>query len=123
MKVCVFIDGSNFYHSCKDNLGRTDVNLGAFAELLVGPNRELVRTYYYNCLLTPDHDEDARRSQQGFFAALSRTPYLEVRLGRLVRRETKCQACGDQRQRYIEKGVDMKIGVDMLAAASKGLYD
>jgi hypothetical protein len=36
MRVCVFIDGSNFLHACRQNIGRTDVNMGAFAELLVG---------------------------------------------------------------------------------------
>ena len=34
-RVIVSIDGSNFYHQCQANLGRTDVNLGAFAEFLV----------------------------------------------------------------------------------------
>lgn len=36
-RVCVFIDGSNFYYACRDNLGgRTDVNFGSFATFLVG---------------------------------------------------------------------------------------
>jgi len=123
MRVCVFIDGSNFYNACRQNLGRTDVNLGAFAEMLVTPARTLVRTYYYNCPLPPDADEQQRKSQQRFFSALHRTPYLEVRLGKLVKREVVCRACGDRYARYQEKGVDMRIGVDMLSAASKGLYD
>jgi len=47
-RVCVFIDGANFYHQCKDSLGgRTDVNIGAFAAWLVGRARALVRMYYY----------------------------------------------------------------------------
>lgn len=123
VKVCVFIDGSNFYHACRQNLGRTDVNIGAFAELLVGPTRQLVRTYYYTCRLPPDAEEPQRKSQESFLSALQRTPYLEVRFGRLVRREVHCNACGDRHQRYQEKGVDMRIGVDMLALASKNLYD
>ncbi len=122
MKVCVFIDGSNFYYACRQNLGRTDVNLGAFAELLVGPARELVRTYYYTCPLPPDAEDAAKKSQQKFLTALQRTPYLEVRFGKLVRREVHCQTCGHRHQRYQEKGVDMRIGVDMLALASKNLY-
>ncbi len=123
MRVCVFIDGSNFYNACQQNLGRTDVNLGAFAELLVTPARTLVRTYYYNCPLPADFDEQARKSQQKFFSALQRTAYLEVRLGKLVKREVVCQACNNRHVRYQEKGVDMRIGVDMLSAASKNLYD
>lgn len=124
MRVCVFIDGSNFYYACRENLGgRTDVNLGSFAAFLVGPARNLVRTYYYSCALPPDHDEDSRKSQQRFFTAVQRVPYLELRLGKLVRRDVECPACNDRRVRYQEKGVDMRIGVDMLATASKDLYD
>lgn len=124
VRVCVFIDGSNFYYSCKENLsGRTDVNLGAFATFLVGPGRSLVRTYYYSCTLPPDHDEDSRKAQRRFFTAIQRVPYTELRLGKLVKRDVECGNCGDHRVRYQEKGVDMRVGVDMLAGASKGLYD
>lgn len=103
--------------------GRTDVNFGSFATFLVGPARTLVRTYYYSCALPPDHDEATRRGQQRFFTALQRVPYTELRLGKLVRRDLECSNCQDRRVRYQEKGVDMRLGVDMLAGASKGLYD
>jgi uncharacterized LabA/DUF88 family protein len=122
-RVCVFIDGSNFYHGCRENLGRTDVRLGQLAELLVSPRRFLVRTYYYNSAVPSDSGPEARLGQQKFISALQRTPYFEVRLSRVVRREEKCPNCGDTRRRYVEKGVDMHIGVDMLAGASKNLYD
>lgn len=124
MRVCVFIDGSNFYYACRENLGgRTDVNVGSFAAMLVGVGRSLVRTYYYACAVPPDHDEASRKSQQRFFSALQRVPYTELRLGKLVKRQTTCAACGDVRERHQEKGVDMRVGVDMLAGASKNLYD
>lgn len=122
-RVAVFIDGSNFYHLCKTNLGRTDVNLGEFAASLVGPDRDLVRTYYYNCPLPADTPEAMRRKQEKFFGALSRTPYFEVRLGRLAQKTVKCPGCGAETQRWTEKGVDMHIGVDMLSLSSKNLID
>lgn len=123
MKVCVFIDGSNFYKACQRNLGRTDVNLGGFAQMLVGPNRHLVRTYYYSSLVPPDADEEKRKGQQRFLNALKRQPYLEVRTATLVKRDVECRSCGHKHQTWQEKGVDMWIGVDMLAGASKSLYD
>lgn len=123
MRVAVFIDGSNFYHCCRSSFGRSDVDLGAFANWLVGDNRQLVRTYYYNCPLPPDHPEEERRKQQKFFGALARVPYLEVRLGRLSQKQTTCPHCHKPFQRYVEKGVDMRIGVDMLSLASKNLVD
>jgi uncharacterized LabA/DUF88 family protein len=123
VRVCVFIDGSNFYKACQRNLGRTDVNLTAFAALLVGPSRDLIRTYYYMSPLPADADSELRAGQQRFINRLNRLPYLEVRYGKLVRRDEECKKCGDKRQRWQEKGVDMRIGVDMLALASKDNYD
>lgn len=124
MRVCVFIDGGNFYKSCQRNLGgRTDVNLSSLATFLVGPTRELVRTYYYTARLPADADRVKRQNQEKFFSALTRAPYLELRLGKMVRREDECRDCHAKHQRWQEKGVDMRIGVDMLALASKGNYD
>lgn len=41
-RVCVFIDGSNFYHSCRVNLGRTDVKL---VPLLNSSSRQPATSY------------------------------------------------------------------------------
>lgn len=122
MRVAVFIDGSNFYHSCKTTLGRTDVYLGKFANWLVA-DRQLVRTYYYNCPVAPEMPEEPRNAQQKFFGALDRIPYFEVRLGRLAKKEFRCEKCQEPYFRHVEKGVDMKLGVDMLSLASKNLID
>ncbi len=122
-RACVFIDGSNFYKSCQRCLGRTDVNLGAFANMLVGPSRQLVRTYYYMAKMPPHADQTARDGQQRFINAMNRVPYLEIRFGRIVEREDECKSCNAKHKRWQEKGVDMRIGVDMLALASKDNYD
>ncbi len=122
-RVAVFIDGSNFFFACRDNLGRTDIDLGRFATWLVGSDRELVRTYYYNCPLPADSSLEAREKQQRFYGALARIPYFEVRLGKLAKKEIHCGECGKTTQRYVEKGIDMRIGVDMLSLTSKGLID
>lgn len=123
MRAAVFIDGSNFYHACRDSFGRTDVDIGKFAQWLVGPSRDLVRTYYYTAPVPPDRDQATKDQQARFFGALARIPYLEVRFGRLAHKDVYCGKCGQTTQRYVEKGVDMHIGVDMLSLASKGLLD
>lgn len=123
MRVCVFVDGSNFYNACKRNLTRTDINLSAFGNFLVTPQRQLVRTYYYTCRLPPDSDPAAVRSQQRFLTALDRLPYFEVRYGKLVKRDHECPNCSNVYEKLQEKGVDMRIGVDMLALASRDMYD
>lgn len=111
-RVAVFVDGSNFFFACRENLGRTDIDLGKFAAWLVGPDRQHVRTYYYNCPLPPDADTAQQARQQKFYGALARIRYFELRLGKLAKKQVHCSACGKTAERYVEKGVDMRIGVD-----------
>ncbi|MCW3134323.1 MAG: NYN domain-containing protein [Methanophagales archaeon] len=112
-RVALFIDGSNFYHGLKANLGRTRVDFYKFATLLCGENRKLIRIYYYNAPHKKEIDEEKYKSQQKFFSLLERTPYLELKLGRLEPR-------GDT---FIEKGVDILLAVDMLKYAYDDTYD
>ncbi len=76
-------------------------------------NRKLIRIYYYNAPHKKEIDEEKYKSQQKFFSLLERTPYLELKLGRLEPR-------GDT---FIEKGVDILLAVDMLKYAYDDLYD
>jgi len=112
-RVALFIDGSNFYHGLKANFGRTRVDFYKFATLLRGENRKLIRIYYYNAPHKKEIDEEKYKSQQKFFSLLERTPYLELKLGRLEPR-------GDT---FIEKGVDILLAVDMLKYAYDDTYD
>jgi hypothetical protein len=73
-RVVVAIDGSNFFHACRKSFARTDVHLGSFVGFLVGSERTLVRTYYYNCPLPASADVGAQRAQERFFGALHRIP-------------------------------------------------
>ena len=111
-RVCIFIDGSNFYHGLKHNIGKTNVDFYALSSLLCN-NRKLVRTYYYNAPLNKDENEERYKSQQRFFTMLRNTPYLEVKLGRLVYRNGI----------PIEKGVDIYLAIDMLKYAYNNTYD
>lgn len=122
VRAAVFIDGSNFYHAARQSLGRTDIDIGRFAQWLVG-TRQHLRTYYYNCRLPPDAPQEQRDQEERFYAALARAPYLEVRLGRHSFKEFRCPECGQTSKRYVEKGVDMRIGVDMLSLASRDVID
>jgi len=113
-RVNIFIDGSNFYHGLKNHIGRTDMNFYEFAKLLCGGNRTLIRTYYYNAPYKKDKiDEEKYKSQQKFFSKLYSTPYLKVRLGKLVPRGNT----------FIEKGVDVFLAIDMLKYAYDDMYD
>lgn len=112
-RVNVYIDGSNFYHACRSGLERPNVRLGNFAQKLVGPDREHGRTYYYTVKIPSNYSQQQYNAQQKLFYALDRTPYFEVRLGRLMKRGSH----------WTEKGVDVRLGIDLLQHAINNLYD
>ena len=111
-RVAIFIDGSNFYHALKDNFGRADLDFGVLASRLCG-ERLLLRTYYYNVPVDQQKEPQRYADQRKFFARLHLTPYLTLKLGRLVYRGGA----------PIEKGVDVKLATDMLNLAWKNVYD
>jgi len=111
-RVAIFIDGSNLYHGMKGLLGHASVDFRKLAEKLAR-GYELHRAYYYNAVLEQSVDPEKYRKQQSFFNRLRELPYLEVRTGRLKRRE----------QGLKEKGIDVKIAVDMVSMAYRDQYD
>lgn len=113
-RVMVFIDGSNLYHGLKKHLGKHHVDFAALAAKLAGPNREMVRVYYYNCPVNKQDDEDRHKRQQRFFESLHRVNDLEVCLGRLAKRPDG---------KTVEKGVDVKLATHMLSKAYQDHYD
>src|SRR6185436_13297029 len=58
-------------------------------------------------------DKAGAKAQQQFLAKLDRTPYLDVRLGRLEPRQGGWE----------EKGVDTRLVADMVFMAARDLYD
>lgn len=112
-RVAVFIDGSNLYHSLKAALGFANIDFTYLAEKIVTKKRKLVRVYYYNAPVDPKEVPDQYKEQQKFFDKISNLPYFELKLGTLVRRK----------HGMVEKGVDVKLATDMVAFASKDIYD
>lgn len=112
-RVVIFVDGSNFYHALKGNFGITKIDFYAFSRMLCG-ERKLIRTYYYNVPIQKQLDEEKYKRQQRFFEKLRVTPYLTLKLGRLEQRPDG---------KLVEKGIDIKIAVDMLRLAYTNSYD
>lgn len=115
MRVIVYIDGSNLYHSLKETLRRTDIDFQKLCDKIVG-NRRLVRVYYYNAPVDQTKEPGRYQNQQRFFQAMKETPYLELRLGRLVYRNWPTES-------PYEKGIDVKLATDMLSHAVRDNYD
>ena len=111
-RVAIFIDGSNFYHSLKNAFRKASVDFSKLVVFLVG-GRSLVRTYYYTAPRRKQDDEKKYRDQQLWFDRLRRLDYFEVKLGRLEPRG----------KTLVEKGVDVKLAVDMLHGAFRNTYD
>ena len=113
-RICVFIDGSNLYFALKRNNKMTRVDYYQFSLALVGERRKLMRTYYYNAVFDAAHFSDKAKSQQSFFDSLDRTPYLELRLGRIIQ---------NREGHRMEKGVDVRMAADMVYYAARDFYD
>jgi uncharacterized LabA/DUF88 family protein len=113
-RVCVFIDGSNLYFALKRNNKMTRVDYYQFSLALAGDRRKLVRTYYYNAVFDTNHFSDKAKSQQSFFDSLDRTPYLELRLGRIIQ---------NREGHRMEQGVDVRMAADMVYYAARDFYD
>ncbi len=113
-RVCVFIDGSSFYFGLKRNSQITRVDYYAFSKAIVGPDRELVRIYYYNSAYDPILSPEQFKSQQSFLDSLNRTPYLELRLGRII---------PTREGGFKEKGADVRLASDIVYYASRKAFD
>jgi uncharacterized LabA/DUF88 family protein len=87
-------------------------------------NRQLVRSYYYTAPFRCGRERAGeKRNQARFFKYLDSVPYLETRFGRLASRTTKCPDCKAERATKVQKGVDLRLGVDLLAHATRRMYD
>ncbi|NLV73259.1 MAG: NYN domain-containing protein [Chloroflexi bacterium] len=113
-RVVIFIDGSNLYMGLRQEIPNGRIDMGRFAAKLCGPERQLVRTYYYYAPVDQFDDPELYRMQQPFLKALRNIPYFQLQLGKLERTPSG---------QYIEKGIDVYLATDMLKYAYKDIYD
>lgn len=116
MRTYLFIDGSNIYHAMKNVFQSAKIDfykLGNQICSALGPDYKCTRIYYYNVPIDQARDPAKYKAQQQFIDSLKRTPFLNIHLGRLEYRNGV----------PVEKGVDVKIAVDMLAMAARELYE
>jgi uncharacterized LabA/DUF88 family protein len=113
-KVCVFIDGSSLYFGLKRNNRTTRVDYYEFSKTIVGPDRHLVKTHYYNSAYDPSLSPEQYKTQQPFLNSLSMTPNLELHLGRLV---------PTREGRFKEIGADVKFASEIVYFSAKNTFD
>lgn len=120
-RVAVYIDGSNFYHKMKspelniENL--TNFNFRGLAEKLVSGRVIVSCRYYVGVVRAEENNEKGqklRKEQQRLFAHLkSPGQNFVVKQGYIMNTNGV----------YHEKGVDVKLAVDLLVGAYDDLYD
>ncbi len=122
MRGFVFIDGSNFYFKLKQlsrnldsNLALLNFDFNRFASWLVAPD-ELAGVRYYIGAVKQDGSEKAKRlyaDQQRLFRKLQRHG-IEIVPGHLIRHPDRT---------FHEKGVDVRLAVEMIRLAREDRYD
>jgi len=146
----LFIDGSYLYKGMKE-AGVFPFNMSQLADTIIGEVGRIGdfgagagiqrgRIYYYNAPLNQAEDPGGYKGQQKFFARLKQQQII-LRLGNLKNRPVKfvCPRClkrikvktyscpdceGDfEPISKIEKGVDVRIAVDIMSLAAKSAYN
>lgn len=111
-RVMLFIDWENLRGSVAGALpGRQfRINASSLLTYLTG-KRKLVRAYVYTAMFNDTTGQHER--QQAFITALRRTDFVELRLGQLK----------EFNGRFYQKGVDVRIALDMVRLAYHNAYD
>ena len=122
MKVCIFIDGQNFYRSLLryDDSLRVDYDRLAtwITQAVGGPSALFGGAYYYVGV-----SADAPALVENFLKGLELRPgYFVKREGR-VRRSGRCPSCGNDYEYTTEKRVDTRLVADLIHYAANGAYD
>ena len=117
-RIVVYVDGSNTYRRLK-NLGipqkSSRFDYSAFVEHLVGDRDLISKRHYVGIVKNIDGSEKSEKmvkSQQKFLNGL-RTEGFEVKSGRIMYDDGNIR----------EKGVDVKLSVDLVIGAVDNIYD
>ncbi|MFH1230651.1 MAG: NYN domain-containing protein [Planctomycetota bacterium] len=121
MRVIIFIDGSNFYHRLKyltkgmdDSL--LNFNFIRFCEWLCAGNELIEIRYYIGAVRRQKNNtksEELYNNQQRLFYKLQQQN-IKIILGQLIQHKDKS---------YHEKGVDVRLSVEMIRLARRDKYD
>ncbi len=116
-RVYIYIDGGNFYRAISEyEFYFNSFKISEFCDFLIGKNRQKTGTRYYIGQIKqyPDNLKSIELydSQQKILQKLKNEGIYTV-LGRI-------QKIGDS---YREKGVDMRIGLNLLEGAYENMFD
>lgn len=112
-RVAVLIDGG-YLTKILQAFKEPPIDHGLFAQWASGPNGQLFRTYYYDCLpyqsrVPTEAEKRLISRKQSFFAALRRIDRFTVREGRLEYRGVDDKG----NPVFIQKRLDLQMGLDI----------
>ncbi len=119
-RLMIFIDAEYVVQKMRDfrlantQTKRKDILWFNIIKWITG-KRRLIRCYYYSAEFSKEENPQTYNEQSEYFKDLQKAiPYFQIKLGRLV----KIQGGG-----WIQKGLDVKIALDMFSNAVKNHYD
>ena len=118
-RIAIFIDAAYLQYMLKDEFKSARIDFEKLVQRMAG-NREILRSYYYDCepyqSNPPEAGERERFSRaQKFHYALNTIPRFQVRRGKLAKRGVN----GQGNPIFVQKRVDILMGVDLVLAAAK----
>ena len=117
-RIMIFIDGAYLRKGFREMFGHDRIDFAKLKDFLVRIRisrrleGELIRIYYYDAMVEPFDEQ--YEEQKKYFDEIRKTPFYQVRLGRLVKTEEGT---------YRQKGVDILMSIDMLTKAYQNHYD
>ncbi len=119
-KVCVYIDGANFYGGLTSISSRFTDNKFDFERYIKYLVRDgkLVKIYYYNALVKKRINEKIWKKQQDFFDRLRKIPKFKVSL---CTRKSRLNILGEEY--HTLKGDDIFLALDMIEDCYSDKYD
>jgi uncharacterized LabA/DUF88 family protein len=123
LRVSVYIDGFNLYHSTLQHTHPDFrwLNLIELSKRLINPKSEEIQTVYYFSALTtwiPD-----RAKKHLLYIHALRTVGVKDILGKFSLRERKCPLCAKCYQSHEEKKTDINIAITLLGDAVENKFD
>jgi len=122
IRVAVFIDGFNLYHSL-DELGQDRLkwlDLTGLSRSFLKAEEHLVSVCYFSALSTWDQAKQDRHKR--YLRALELTG-VKVVLGKFKDRNRTCRICGARSREHEEKRTDVNIAVSLLTGAIRDDYE
>ena len=118
-RLMIFLDAEYIVQKFRDLKGarkgirRRDIRWDNLVKWITGRDK-LIRCYYYSSEFSKDENQQTYNEQQEFFQHMKNLiPYFDIRLGRLVHVNSG----------WVQKGVDVKIALDMYSKAASNHYD